>query len=58
MVLTDEDDQLFKKHGNLVNNLKLDEVSATQAWESYQNIKVNYTLEVGLYHRARFSLMR
>lgn len=41
---TDED--VFKKHQELCNGLNMDKETANEAWQSYSNIRLNYTLEV------------
>lgn len=52
MVLSeDSDDHLFKKHQELCSKLNLDVATSTQAWENFQNIQTNYTLEVGLIYQ-------
>ncbi|KAF5271291.1 hypothetical protein FQR65_LT05306 [Abscondita terminalis] len=51
MVLSeDTNDQLFKKHQDLCTKLNLDIHTASQAWESFQNIQTNYSLEGELLH--------
>lgn len=47
MVLSEEaEDTLFKKHQELGIKLNLDPTTITQAWETFQNIRTKYTLEV------------
>lgn len=47
MVLSeDAEDNLFKKHQELGHKLNLDPNTITQAWETFQNIRTKYTLEV------------
>lgn len=43
----ESDEEVFKKHQELCNDLNMDKDSANEAWQSYANIRQNYTLEVG-----------
>lgn len=42
----DIEDDLFKKHQALCRKLNLDPSTISQAWESFNSIRSNYTLEV------------
>lgn len=42
----ESDEEVFKKHQELCNDLNMDKDSANEAWQSYANIRQNYTLEV------------
>lgn len=47
MVSTEwNEDNLIKKHCELTNKLNLDEKTAAKAWDSFQTIRTNYSLEV------------
>lgn len=45
MVLEDNEDALFKEYTNLCNRLNLDSKTISSAWQSYQAIQRNYSLE-------------
>lgn len=45
---TDTENDVLRKHQELCRNLNLDSDSANQAWDSYESIRQNYTLEVNL----------
>lgn len=42
------EEDIFKKHQDLCVELNLDKESAHESWNSYLNIRQNYTLEVRL----------
>lgn len=42
------DDNLSRAHEELVNKLNLDKEAATKAWNSFETIRKNYSLEVCL----------
>ncbi|XP_044737710.1 retinoblastoma-like protein 1 isoform X3 [Chrysoperla carnea] len=42
---TDTENDVLRKHQELCRNLNLDSDSANQAWDSYESIRQNYTLE-------------
>ncbi len=43
---TDSEEDLKKRFKELVSDLNLDKTSADEAWNAYQRIGINYTLEV------------
>jgi hypothetical protein len=45
---TDSEEDLKKRFKELVSDLNLDKTSADEAWNTYQRIGINYTLEVSL----------
>lgn len=42
------EEDIYKKHQDLCVELNLDKESANESWNSYLNIRQNYTLEVRL----------
>lgn len=44
-----EEDDIFKKFNNLCNDLNMDKDAANEAWNSYETISQNYSLEVRCY---------
>lgn len=52
----DSEDNLVRKHDELVNKLNLDEETAEKAWNSFETIMQNYTLEVCLHLHMLSSL--
>jgi retinoblastoma-like protein 1 len=42
-----EDENVFKRHQELCVNLNMDKDAADEAWQNYETIRQNYTLEVG-----------
>jgi retinoblastoma-like protein 1 len=42
----DADENIFKRHQDLCVNLNMDKDAADEAWQSYETIRQNYTLEV------------
>ncbi|XP_069675672.1 retinoblastoma-like protein 1 isoform X2 [Periplaneta americana] len=44
-LLDDADDDIFKRHQDLCGNLNMDKDAADEAWQSYETIRQNYTLE-------------
>lgn len=42
------EEDIYKKHQDLCVELNLDKESAHESWNSYLNIRQNYTLEVRL----------
>uniref|UniRef100_A0A1B6EEJ0 Retinoblastoma-like protein 1 n=2 Tax=Clastoptera arizonana TaxID=38151 RepID=A0A1B6EEJ0_9HEMI len=45
MVFSDEDDDIFKKFNNLCNDLNMDKEAANEAWQTFDGIRQNCTLE-------------
>jgi len=43
---SDSEEELKKRFKDLCSDLNLDKSSADEAWNSYQRIGINYTLEV------------
>ena len=43
---SDTEDDLKKRFKDLCLDLNLDKTSADEAWQSFQRIGINYTLEV------------
>ncbi|KAJ9576035.1 hypothetical protein L9F63_007135, partial [Diploptera punctata] len=41
----DSDDNIFKRHEELCVNLNMDKDAAEEAWQNYETIRQNYTLE-------------
>lgn len=42
----DSEDPTYKKHQDVCEKLNMDATAAKDAWQSYEKIKENYTLEV------------
>lgn len=45
-LLDDADENVFKRHQDLCVNLNMDKDAADEAWQNYETIRQNYTLEV------------
>jgi retinoblastoma-like protein 1 len=41
-----EDENILKQHQELCVNLNMDKDAADEAWQNYETIRQNYTLEV------------
>ena len=51
----DGDEAIEQKYDELCYDLNMDSASKLDAWETFQRIRLNYTLEVGLnVHSALF----
>jgi hypothetical protein len=46
-LLDEADENVFKRHQDLCVNLNMDKDAADEAWQNYETIRQNYTLEVG-----------
>jgi retinoblastoma-like protein 1 len=45
-LLDNADEHIFKRHQDLCVNLNMDKDAADEAWQNYETIRQNYTLEV------------
>jgi retinoblastoma-like protein 1 len=49
MVLLDNaDENVYERHQELCVNLNMDKDTAEEAWQNYETIRQNYTLEVSV----------
>jgi hypothetical protein len=44
--LDNADENILERHQELCSNLNMDKDAADEAWQNYQTIRQNYTLEV------------